>query len=688
MSPRRGRHRSARRRGVSAVAALATAALLGGCRPAAPPPPPPFEGSAIALDVRLLAGAARVATVVASADGGTPVALRASADGGSYQGQLVVRPGPHAVVLEARGSRGERVAAAQPAVTTSRGAAALLAATLVAPGAEPPGPVIAAVVAPLASVVAGDRLTVEARLDRGGGPISWTASPSGCGSFDSPAAASTAWTARAVGACTLSASAQGGGDAGRRAVTLLVRSRASRVEYPLRPDPTGRFLVDARGTPFLVKGESAWLALANLTEEEQETYLADRAARGFDLVEVMLMNHDYTSRPGPIPPANRYGEEPLHAPGDLSTPNDAYFDRVVRFVDRAAAHGIAVLLAPLYLGFDGGREGWWEVLRSPRNDRGTCFRFGRYVGGRLADRKNVLWLAGGDFAPPPGSEGEARHLEILRGIRDAGARQPWSGHWNVGHQGGISTDEAAFRDAMDVNGVYQYANPWKYTARAYEARPPRPVILLESTYEHEHPASNTQPFRKAWWWSMGTGAKGVLIGNLFLWMCESARGRYRAEYGDADGAVSSWAAELDSPGTREATHLHALFESLPWWRLAPAGLAGRPELVTAGRGAGQARVAAASTPEGDVLVAYVPPAGERPRTVGLDLTALRAPARLRWYDPTTGAFVQERTGIRPSRRVLVETPGRNGAGANDWVLVAEADASPAAPPGAPAARAR
>lgn len=656
----------------TALAALAPAALLAACRPAAAPPPP-FAGSAIALDVRLLAGSSRTASVVASADGGAPVLLRASADGGPHRGQLVVPPGPHAILLEARGARGERLAAAEAAVATSRGAASLVAATLVAPGAEPPVPLIAALVAPLASVVAGGRLTVHARLHGGDGPVSWTAAPAGCGSFESAAAATTAWTARSAGACTLTASAQGARGGDRRSVTVLVRSRASAAAYPLRPDPTGRFLVDARGTPFLVKGESAWLALANLNEEEQESYLADREARGFDLVEVMLMNHDYTSSPGPIPPSNRYGEEPLRTPGDLATPDDAYFDRVVRFVDRAAAHGIAVLVAPLYLGFDGGREGWWEVLLSPRNDRGTCFRFGRYVGARLADRANVVWLAGGDFAPPPGSEGEARHLEILRGIRDAGARQPWAGHWNVAHQGGISTDEAAFRDAMDVNGVYQYANPWKYTARAYEVRPPRPVLLLESTYEHEHPRSNTQPFRKAWWWSMGTGAKGVLVGNLFLWMCESARGRYRAEYGDADGAFSSWAAELDSPGTHEAEHLHALFESLPWWRLAPAGLSGRPELVTAGRGSGQARVAAAATPRGDLVVAYVPPTGDRPRAFGLDLTGVRGPVRLRWYDPATGAFVEERTGIHPARRVLVETPGRNGAGANDWVLVADVD---------------
>ena len=30
---------------------------------------------------------------------------------------------------------------------------------------------------------------------------------------------------------------------------------------------------------------------------------------------------------------------------------------------------------------------------------------------------NLIWLAGGDFAPPAGSEGEARHREIRKGIQ-------------------------------------------------------------------------------------------------------------------------------------------------------------------------------------------------------------------------------------------------------------------------------
>jgi len=331
-----------------------------------------------------------------------------------------------------------------------------------------------------------------------------------------------------------------------------------------------------------------------------------------------------------------------------------------------------VLIAPNYLGFDGEREGWWKELLSPINTRAVCAAFGRYLGARFKTRKNVLWLAGGDFAPPAGSEGEARHWEILQGIREAGAFQPWTGHWNVDHQGGISTDQARFRDAMALDGVYQYANTYKDAGRAYAAQPPKPVFLLESTYEHEHPGKTTQPFRKAWWWTMASGGSGVLWSNAFLWLCESARGTYRIDYGEVDGAVSSWAAELQSPGTFEAIHLHALFEGLPWHRLVPAGASGIPELIASGQSSGQKHIAAAATPDGDLLVAYVPPSGTGARKFAVDLSRLRAAPAARWYDPSTGGWMPISGNVPRSAAAGFETPGTNGAGANDWVLVIEA----------------
>jgi len=637
--------------------------VVAGCRPA---PPAPYAGSSIELTVRVLPGDSRASRVAAWVSSARTDLRRAA---GAWHGALAVTPGPHAIRVEAFDAAGASLGNAEVSVATARGYAARVDLAVAPPSERPV--VVAAVVAPRGSAVVGERLVLEARSTSDERTsVAWSVSPEGCGTFARSGPRLAEWTAAAPGSCTVTVTATAAGRTDRRGVQVLVRSRGRSYEYPLQVAPGGRHLVDRRGKPFLIKGETAWLALANLTEAEQERYLADRSAKGFNLVEVMLVNHDYTSAPNPLPPSNRAGEQPFERPGDFSTPNAAYFERAAAFVDRAAAHGIAILLAPLYLGFDGGREGWWKELSAPGNTRQVCAALGRYVGARFKERKNLVWLAGGDFAPPPGSEGEARYWELVNGIRSAGASQPWTGHWNFDHQGDISTDQARFRETMALNGVYQYANPYRYALRAWEVSPPRPVFLLESTYEHEHPGGDLQPFRKAWWWAMLSGGSGTVWSNAFLWLCESSRGTYRVDYGDVDHAVSSWAAELDSPGTFEALHLHAFFEALPWERLVPAGVSTRgPEPIASGQRWGRKHIAAAATTEGDLLVVYVPPAGDGARAFAVDLSRMRGASTGRWYDPSTGAFVPLAGSLPRSAAVEVETPGKNGGGANDWVLV-------------------
>jgi Protein of unknown function (DUF4038) len=649
------------------VSLLAGVALLAGCKRSAPAERDP--GAVVVVRVQKVGEGPGPAKVTARADGGSPVELRPAAGDDELDGALAIAPGEQTLLIEALGPGARPLTSSSLPVRVGPRQAAQLTVTLPSSG---PAALIRAVAASASTVTVGESLTLEAILGPAPASVRWRTDPEGCGQLEHPEARATRLVARAAGVCTVVLIAQAAVGTERRTVRLAVRSGSHSVVFPLRPAPGGRFLEDQRGVPFLIKGETAWLALANLTEAEQQTYLEDRAAKGFNLVEVSLTNHDYTGPPSPTPPANRRGEQPFLRPGDFSAPSDAYFDRAVAFVDRAAARGMAVLIAPNYLGFDGGREGWWEAVNAEVNTREVCFRYGQYLGSRFRDHPNVIWLAGGDFEPPPGSEGERRHWEIVRGIREAAPRQLWTGHWNLSHQGGISTDQALFASAMDLNGVYQYANVWKYVTRAFDVRPPRPVFLLESTYEHEHPTSNTQPFRKAWWWAMLSGSSGVIWSNVFLWMCESARGTYQVTYGDVDGTVSSWAAELESRGTRQILQLHAFFESIPWTRLVPAGPAsGRRELVTAGQSSGQGHIAAASSPDGDLVVAYVPPTGRPGRRFALDLSGLRAPGVARFYDPSAGAFVHTVAIPKPTREVEFETPGLNASGLDDWAVVVE-----------------
>jgi hypothetical protein len=171
---------------------------------------------------------------------------------------------------------------------------------------------------------------------------------------------------------------------------------------------------------------------------------------------------------------------------------------------------------------------------------------------------------------------------------------------------------------------------------------------------------------------MLSGGAGVVWSNFFLWRSETARGTYAADYGDTDRRVSSWAAELDSPGTRQILLLHRFFEALPWFRLVPAGRS-RVERVASGQRFGQGHIAVAGTREHDLVVAYVPPTRSERRRFTLDLSELAGAATARWFDPVDGSSLE--AGTLPARpgEVSFEVPGNNAGGDDDWVLLVEVD---------------
>ena len=228
-----------------------------------------------------------------------------------------------------------------------------------------------------------------------------------------------------------------------RALPVVVTT-AETYTYPLKVSGNGRYLVDQNNKDFRIQGDSAQSLIVNLTLAEAEIYFTDRQAKGFNSVNINLLEHKF----GVKSPANRQGDMPFMTPGDFSTPNESYFAFVDSILDLAASKGMLVSLAVMYLGANGGDEGWWTTLTSPVNTPDICYKFGLYVGDRLKKHKNILWVIGGDYLPPAGSEGETRLYKFMEGIKAAVPKQLWAGDWTAP---GLSTDERAFAASMDVS---------------------------------------------------------------------------------------------------------------------------------------------------------------------------------------------------------------------------------------------
>jgi hypothetical protein len=423
------------------------------------------------------------------------------------------------------------------------------------------------------------------------------------------------------------------------------------VDFPLRVSDNHRYLVDRAGRPFLMQGDSPWDLVVTPTMAEAVQYLDSRKARGFNTLLVEVTDpHDWPNAPRKAPNTID-GIAPFTKANDFGTPNDAYFDHAHAVIAAARARGMMVLLAPAYMGYSGTDEGWWNQMN--KMPASSCTAFGDYLGRKFADLDNIVWVHGVDMIPPPGSPGEACGLAILHALQAKLPNAIHTGHWNNGGPDDGSLDEPAFAPFMQLNAVYTYGFIYQKCTSETARTPPLPTFVIETLYEGEH---ETKPFelRRQAYWADLTCTAGQLIGNLPVW--SFARG---------------WKAALDSTGANDMARLYAAFAPRRWYDLVPDG---GHKIVTAGYGnfGGADYVAAGATPDGKLAMAYVPSTGTGTRSIKVDLSRFAGPVTAQWINPTRDGTVAA-GGCPCSGKEQHEfvTPGDNGSGQNDWLLVVD-----------------
>lgn len=407
--------------------------------------------------------------------------------------------------------------------------------------------------------------------------------------------------------------------------------------FPLRTQIGQRYLVDQSGQPFLVHGDAPWSLLVQLTRDEVDRYLEDRRRRGFNSLLVNLLEHEFAANA----PQNAYGEEPFEIPGDYSRPNEKYFKHVDWVLIRAAEYGFLVLLTPSYLGYGGGNQGWYHEMHENGVERLRAY--GRYLGLRYQNLRNIIWIHGGDFNPP-----ERELMEAI--VHSLEAAAPDSLHSFHGARG---TAARAFlgneTDWLDINTIYTDEHGVVAAARAeYTAAPLLPFFLIEGRYERE--GASEAVVRAQAYQAMLSGACGQLMGNKLIW--------------SFDGG---WEGALESPGAHSMTYMRSILEALDWWRLKPVF----DGMIVDGLGSGRLRAVSAVSEDKRRAVIYVPDT----REVTLDATLLLGPRlEARWIDP---ANAHEPTASGSPfdrlRHLEFRTPGRNSSGYGDWLLVLDSE---------------
>jgi hypothetical protein len=407
----------------------------------------------------------------------------------------------------------------------------------------------------------------------------------------------------------------------------------------LRVSDDKRYLVQADGTPFLWMGDTAWVGPMKSTEADWGTYLADRVGKHFTVIQI-----------GPAPwwagTNDAAGNTPFIGEG-IRHLNPAFWQAYERKVQRANERGLFVLMVGLME----------PTTRYPASADACLFA-----------RQIVARLYGNFVAFSPSFDSGYRELG-----NDVGAtiRQATRVHLITQHPGTttgkpVNTIAEAYFDQsyLDFAGDQSGHNGGNLELCARQAiawnlhldrrEPHKPVINLEAMYDTEgKTAFNAYGARSLGWLSWLSGAMGYTYGtDLYQWETEPAKADY-------------WRKAMALPSSKQMSCLHDFLATIAWWQLEPATewIVNRPAEY-------RRRAALARTANATVAVAYLPDKAG----VEIALSGFPRPVRARWFDPTSGKFLEGESGGIPNQgdhKFL--PPGTNSAGDEDWVLVLTAE---------------
>ena len=90
----------------------------------------------------------------------------------------------------------------------------------------------------------------------------------------------------------------------------MTATASAGLHWPLRVSANGRYLEDSAGQPFFWLGDTAWPLFAQYPHASAEAYLANRAAKGFTVIQGVLAWGGGTGFESPLPGPNCNGDVP------------------------------------------------------------------------------------------------------------------------------------------------------------------------------------------------------------------------------------------------------------------------------------------------------------------------------------------------------------------------------------------
>lgn len=450
-------------------------------------------------------------------------------------------------------------------------------------------------------------------------------------------------------------------------ITLLFLSALAQAQYKnqrLKVSDNKHFLVHEDGSPFFWLGDTGWELLHRLDRENAEKYLKKRAEQGFSVIQAVALAEE-----NGLKDPNPYGEIPF-VDLDPTKPNEKYFQHLDYVIDLAAKYGIFIALLPTWGDKVEKQWGQGPVIFNSENAR----VYGEWLGKRYKDKKNVIWVNGGDREPMPG------HILLWRRLAEgiiAGVGNKENALITFHPPGGRASSEWMHNEEwLDFNmlqtGHCRDVDVYARIAKDYNLVPTKPTMDGEPIYE-DHPVcfnakengySTDTDLRKSAYWGVFAGGHGHTYGCHDVWQM------FSPDKNPVNNPRRPWYDALDMIGANQMKHLKNLMLSRPYLTRIPD-----QSIIVGENKSGAEYVVATRDQSGSYVMVYIPVG----MVVKIDLSKLSGNTiKVSWYNTKDGSVVK---GPDITKKSMQEFTTPTLGKGNDWVLVLDGDSKKFNEPG-------
>lgn len=393
------------------------------------------------------------------------------------------------------------------------------------------------------------------------------------------------------------------------------------IEYPwdhgaLKVSDDKHMLQHADGTGFFWMADTAWHLTVKANRDDTESYMTDRKAKGFSVIQVSALPTKYNNGQFAM---NYYGDFPFSknatTPPNFDQPNEAYWQHIDYIIETAKENKIYVALLPT-----------WNGVISNTNE---ASKYGEWIAKRYQNKKNIIWINGGDSNPDNGMH---TNKSIWNSLGKAIDSTVANRHLITYHPGGGSSSNQWFNDAawLDFHMAQSghcdsMINANKLIINNYNKS--RPIIDGEPRYEtieecfYKNPRGtrfNDKNVREIAYRQLFSGAFGHTYGHHSVWQISPKKN-------DAEGVpgiystTKSWLDALNDLGAQQMTYVTKLMKSRPILNRVPD-----QSLIKSGK--------AISTKGNGYAMVYLSDGG----SVTVNLKKIASNVKAWWYDPRTG----------------------------------------------------